>query len=129
VTVKETSDPRIGIFGSNALAPAANGIGAEAKEVAVADFCDKAKFGESKSKFKCLVIHGVKNPSQDLQCSGERFEETRCQGSTLAKLAPDWAAQGIIGSSQHNNNNNKHKNNNIVLLSVNNNKTNNWASE
>jgi len=41
------------------------------------DFCDKAKFGESKSKFKCLVIHGVKNPSQDIQCSGERFEETR----------------------------------------------------
>ena len=87
MTVKETSDPRIGIFGSNALAPAANGIGAEAKEVAVADFCDKAKFGESKSKFKCLVIHGVKNPSQDLQCSGERFEETRCQGSTLAKVS------------------------------------------
>ena len=25
------------------------------------------------------------------------------------QLAPDWAAQGIIGSSQHNNNNNKHK--------------------
>jgi len=50
-------------------------IGAEAKEVAaVADFCEKAKFGESKqkpnsvrAKFKCLVIHGVKNPSQDLQ--------------------------------------------------------------
>jgi len=50
-------------------------IGAEAKEVAaVADFCDQAKFGESKqkpnsvrAKFKCLVIHGVKNPSQDLQ--------------------------------------------------------------
>jgi len=53
--------------------------------------------------------------------SGERFEETKCQGSTLAELASDKAAQGDLCD----NNNNKHNNLNIVPPSVNNNKNNN----
>ena len=75
MTVKKTSDPRIG-FGSNALAPAATywatcshlhlhlqpPIGAEVKEVAAADFCDEAKFGGESNSSVWFNIHGVKNP-------------------------------------------------------------------
>jgi hypothetical protein len=71
VTVKKTSDPRIG-FGSNALAPAAtywgtcshlqSPIGAEVKEVAAADFCDEAKSGGESNSSVWFNIHGVKNP-------------------------------------------------------------------
>ena len=94
---KKTSDPRIG-SGSNALAPAAKNWGRSQGGGSGGRFLRpsqvwweqaKAKFGQSSSNSQVQVFgypwceESKSRPS----VSGERFEETKCQGSTLAEVS------------------------------------------
>ena len=59
-------------------------IGAEVKEVAAADFCDEAKFGE-----RATQVFGYpwcEEPKSRPSVSGERFEETGGPGSTVSEV-------------------------------------------
>ena len=80
VTVKETSDPRIG---SNALAPAATYWG-RSQGGGVGRFLRRSQVRWE--QLKCLVIHGVSESKSRPSVSGERFEETGGPGSTVSEV-------------------------------------------